>query len=131
MEGAHKRQRELVDTIVGDKEEAARKRRRAQVVRKLERRALVVHRQNVWEDGQTALEEADEATKLQQTHFEEYPEMTEGAAVAYVLERCNAVDNRQAAKSAKRTRGLSEDAASTVDECAAGEMPQSLMRVQG
>ena len=30
MEGAHKRQRELVDTIVGDKEEAARKRRRAQ-----------------------------------------------------------------------------------------------------
>ena len=30
MEVAHKRQRELVDTIVGDKEEAARKRRRAQ-----------------------------------------------------------------------------------------------------
>jgi hypothetical protein len=49
-------------------------------------------------------------TKLQQTHYKEYPDVSEGRAVAYLLERCDAVDKRVAAKFAKRTRAAAEEA---------------------
>ena len=65
---------------------------------KLGHRAVVVHRQNVFDAGQAMLQDADEATLLRQTHFETYPQMSEGEAVGYLLERCNALDERDAAR---------------------------------
>ena len=69
---------------------------------KLGHRAVVVHRQHMHEEGNRKLERADEATLLKQTHYEEYEQMSEGDAVAFLLERCNAVDERDAARSRSR-----------------------------
>ena len=63
---------------------------------KLGHRAMVIHRQNVHAAGQKKLQDADEATLLAQTAFEEYGSMSEGEAVAFLLERCNKVDERVA-----------------------------------
>ena len=68
------------------------------LMNKLGHRAVVVHRQNVFDAGQAMLQDADEATLLRQTHFETYPQMSEGEAVGYLLERCNALDERDAAR---------------------------------
>jgi hypothetical protein len=81
------------------KQKAALERLQAEQQRrmgKLRHRALIVHRQNVHEAGQAKLADADEATLLRQTHFEEYAPMSEGEAVALLLDRCNAIDERNA-----------------------------------
>jgi hypothetical protein len=69
---------------------------------KLGKRAVIRARQIAWDEGQVKLGEADEATLLKQTRYEEYPQMSEEEAVGYLLEKCNAVDEREFAKSRKR-----------------------------
>ena len=58
-------------------------------MRKLGRRAVVIHRQDVHAEDQRKLQDADQETLLRQTEYAEYAPMSEGQAVAFLLERCN------------------------------------------
>ena len=81
--------------------------------------AWIVHRQNVWEAGQAALADADEATLLRQTHVEEYAQMSEGEAVVALLERCNAIDERDA----RRGESNAKRATASANAAVAGFTP--------
>jgi hypothetical protein len=96
----------------------------ARMMSKLRHRALVVHRQNVHAARQEKLADADEAELLRQTHVEEYAQMSEGQAVAFLLDRCNAIDERDAKRAesnAMRASGGTRSPAECIDARVAAE----------
>jgi hypothetical protein len=52
---------------------------------------------------------------LRQTHIEEYAQMSEGAAVNFLLERCNAIDERDAKRAECNARRAARPAAALAD----------------
>eukprot|EP00966_Prymnesium_polylepis_P265860 6141367-Prymnesium_polylepis.1 len=105
------------------------------LMQKLGKRAVTIHRQHVHEAGQELLCDADEATLLKQTQYVDYPQMTEGEAVAFLLDRCNAVDERprKVARVSTPEEGTTDLNGAAVAECvqpAAQEVTRAERRVE-